>query len=139
MEKYAYATPQELSGGQQQRVAIARALGLNPSYLLLDEPTSALDPENTLLLIKIIKQLKLQKRGIVISSQDMAFASKIIDRVFFLEHGEICEFHDVREEASIITKRRIHNFLYNHEMAHPTPPSKGDFPIRTQTTVEVLS
>lgn len=139
MEKYAFATPQELSGGQQQRVAIARALGLNPSYLLLDEPTSALDPENTLLLIKIIKQLKVQKRGIIISSQDMAFASKIIDRVFFLEHGKICEIHDVREAVPDVTEGKIHNFLYNYEMAHTTLPSKGGSPIKTQTTMEVLS
>ncbi len=91
MEPYLFAMPQELSGGQQQRVAIARALVLNPRFLLLDEPTSALDPENTSRLIEILKKLKKEGKGIIIASQDMAFAAHLFDTAFFLEEGVVIE------------------------------------------------
>ncbi|MES2121578.1 MAG: ATP-binding cassette domain-containing protein [Chlamydiota bacterium] len=91
IEKYASAYPQELSGGQQQRVAIARALVLSPLFLLLDEPTSALDPENTQRLVEILRLLRAQGKGIIISTQDMAFAKLTFDRALFLEEGELVE------------------------------------------------
>jgi ABC-type polar amino acid transport system ATPase subunit len=84
--------PHELSGGQQQRAVIARALVLDPSFLLFDEPTSALDPENTELFIGILRQLR--SKGIIIASQDMAFAAKVLDRAFFMENGELLERYD---------------------------------------------
>jgi polar amino acid transport system ATP-binding protein len=94
MGAYGNAYPHELSGGQQQRVAIARSLMLEPSLLLLDEPTSSLDPANTDLLIGVIQRLKGEGKGLVISSQDMGFAAKILDRTYFLEDGLIVETYD---------------------------------------------
>jgi len=100
MQEFEKARPHELSGGQQQRVAIARALMLKPAYLLLDEPTSALDPENTEILVKILEDLKSQGTGIVVSSQDMTFARKMLDRVVFLEHGSVVERWDFQESQN---------------------------------------
>ncbi len=91
MQKLLHCYPFAISGGQQQRTAIVRALLLNPLFLLLDEPTSALDPLNTNLLIDFIRQLKEEGKGIVISSQDMAFAQKIKEDVYFLENGKVVE------------------------------------------------
>jgi len=124
MEKYLLSKPQQLSGGQQQRVAIARALVLSPSFLLLDEPTSALDPENTDLFIGIIKKLQQQGTGFIISSQDMSFAKKILDRVFFLENGQVMEHHSMIENGvdSLVQEKkqlagtRLGEFLYGHAM-----------------------
>ena len=106
----AASRPHELSGGQQQRVAIARALILNPDYIIFDEPTSALDPENTDRFIQIIQDLKGQGRGVIISSQDMAFAAKILDNVFFLEEGEIVEKYDAMQQTELSPK--LGQFLY---------------------------
>lgn len=89
MDTYAKSYPQDLSGGQKQRVAIARALTLNPAMLLLDEPTSALDPENTFILSKILGTLRDQGKGIVIATQDMNFASQVIERAYFMQAGVI--------------------------------------------------
>jgi len=111
MERFAKAMPHELSGGQQQRVAIARALGLDPVYLFLDEPTSALDPENTLLLLNILQMILKENKGIVISTQDMNFGAKSLDRAFFLENGSIVESFD-KQIAPLEKESKIHRFLF---------------------------
>jgi len=111
MESYKNSYPKQLSGGQQQRVAIARALCLDPKLLLLDEPTSALDPENTAILVGILK--KLSKRGVTIalSSQDMMFVKMVTDNVILMENGQIVELLDGRKNTSMSLGGKISNFL----------------------------
>lgn len=99
MSAYQASYPSQLSGGQQQRVAIARALALGPKILLLDEPTSALDPENTQILIKLLKQLCSAGITIVLASQDMDFVRKIQDRVYLINDGKISEAYDIQQDT----------------------------------------
>ncbi len=101
MENYASRYPQELSGGQKQRVAIARALTLNPEMLFLDEPTSALDPNNSLCLAKILRGLCERGKGIVMATQDIAFAEQVFDRGYFMEKGVIVDYCEKSEPAGL--------------------------------------
>lgn len=111
IEQLALAMPRQLSGGQQQRVAIARALLLKPSFLLFDEPTSALDPENRELFVKIVQELVKTGTGVVIASQDMNLASKLLDLVYFLEEGAFAENYDREDEVRMKSSGRISRFL----------------------------
>lgn len=111
MEQLARSYPKELSGGQQQRVAIARALVLDPLFFLFDEPTSALDPENTDLFITVVQRLLSMGKGVVISSQDMHLASKLLDRAYFLEEGVFTEMFDSQIDGLLSPKSRISLYL----------------------------
>ncbi|GCD11156.1 amino acid ABC transporter ATP-binding protein [Clostridium tagluense] len=83
--------PCTLSGGQKQRIAIARALAMSPELILFDEPTSALDPKLTSEVLKVIRNLALEKISLVVVTHEMEFAREISDRIIFMENGEILE------------------------------------------------
>jgi putative ABC transport system ATP-binding protein len=78
----------ELSGGEQQRVAIARIL-LKPSELILaDEPTGSLDDENRDEIMRILKELNLSGRTIIIVTHDIDVAG-LCDRTIELHSKTI--------------------------------------------------
>jgi ABC-type polar amino acid transport system ATPase subunit len=83
--------PVQLSGGQQQRVAIARSLCMNPKIMLFDEPTSALDPEMVSEVLDVMVELAESGMTMIVVTHEMGFASKVADRVIFMDGGEIVE------------------------------------------------
>ena len=83
--------PNEVSIGQRQRAALVRALLLKPNYLLLDEVTSALDIEQSHIILSHLKQIAERGVGIVFVSHALHLASKISNKVIFLEDGKIVE------------------------------------------------
>ena len=85
------AYPAHLSGGQQQRVAIARALAMEPEVMLFDEPTSALDPELVSEVLKVMKNLALEGRTMVVVTHEMGFAREVSNHLIFLHKGQVEE------------------------------------------------
>ena len=83
--------PSRLSGGQQQRVAIARALAMHPEIMLFDEVTSALDPELVDEVLRVMKQLAEEGMTMVVVTHEIGFASRVADRVVFMDGGVIVE------------------------------------------------
>ncbi len=107
----AQAYPCELSGGQQQRVAIARALAMKPKILYFDEPTSALDPELTAEILKIMKELAMEKMTMVIVTHEIDFAKAVSDRVIFMDDGVIVEEGTPTQVIENPTNERTKEFL----------------------------
>jgi ABC-type polar amino acid transport system, ATPase component len=83
--------PYQLSGGQQQRVGIARAMSMEPQILLLDEPTSALDPELVGEVLEVMRALSRSGITLVVVTHELEFASRVADRVLFMDQGMILE------------------------------------------------
>jgi len=83
--------PAHMSGGQQQRVAIARALAVEPEVMLFDEPTSALDPELVSEVLKVMKNLALEGRTMVVVTHEMGFAREVANHLVFLHKGQVEE------------------------------------------------
>ena len=78
-----------LSGGQQRMVAIARTLLGNPSLVLLDEPSEGLAPLVVDAILQRLKRLKAAGTTVLISEQNLRFATELADRVCIIERGEI--------------------------------------------------
>ena len=78
-----------LSGGQQRMVGIARTLLGNPSLLLLDEPSEGLAPRVVNAILQRLKRLKESGTTVLISEQNLRFATELADRVSIIERGEI--------------------------------------------------
>jgi branched-chain amino acid transport system ATP-binding protein len=78
-----------LSGGQQQMLTIARALMGSPSLLLIDEPTEGLSPLVVQQLEQAILDLKREGLTMLIAAQDMAFVTKVADRIYVMNRGAV--------------------------------------------------
>ena len=78
----------ELSGGEQQRVLLARALAQDTPVLLLDEPTTHLDLQHRESLIRLIRDLAVNKGlAILMVLHDLNLAALYSDRVALLVEG----------------------------------------------------
>ncbi len=89
--------PGQLSGGQQQRVAIARSLCMKPEIMLFDEPTSALDPEMIKEVLDVMVNLAETGMTMLVVTHEMGFASRVADRIIFMDEGEIVEQNSPKE------------------------------------------
>lgn len=77
------------SGGEAQKLAISRAFYKDSDVLILDEPSSALDPISEYDLNKAMMERADGKTVIFISHR--LSTTKLADRIYMLENGEIIE------------------------------------------------
>jgi arginine/ornithine transport system ATP-binding protein len=105
------AYPAHMSGGEQQRVAIARALAMEPEVMLFDEPTSALDPELVGEVLKVMKDLALEGRTMVVVTHEMGFAREVSNQLIFLHKGIVEETGCPKEVLANPQSDRLKQFL----------------------------
>jgi lipopolysaccharide export system ATP-binding protein len=84
-DSYGYA----LSGGERRRVEIARALAGEPKFLLLDEPFAGIDPIAVADIQNIIRELKAQGIGVLITDHNVRETLGICDYAYILKDGKI--------------------------------------------------
>jgi len=77
------------SGGEQQMLTIARTLMGNPSCILLDEPSEGLAPVIVDQMAAAIKELKSEGVAVLLSEQNLRFATEVADRAYIIEKGRI--------------------------------------------------
>jgi branched-chain amino acid transport system ATP-binding protein len=78
-----------MSGGEQQMLTVARSLMGNPLLLLLDEPSEGVAPVIVEHMAEMILALKAAGVSLLVSEQNLAFASWVADRAIVLEKGQI--------------------------------------------------
>ena len=79
----------QMSGGEQQMLTIARTLMGNPKLILLDEPSEGLAPVIVQQMTATIHELKREGLTIILSEQNLRFATKLADRAYIIEKGHI--------------------------------------------------
>ncbi|HYZ88647.1 MAG TPA: ABC transporter ATP-binding protein [Myxococcales bacterium] len=85
-----------LSGGQKKMVAICRAMMLSPAVLLLDEPFEGLAPVVVTRLVDAVRKIKAMKISVLIAESNLANASRVADRLYAIDRGEIIYHGDPR-------------------------------------------
>jgi len=78
-----------ISGGEQQMLTIARTLMGNPRAILLDEPSEGLAPVIVDQMARTIEELKQEGLTVLLSEQNLRFASLIANRALIIETGRI--------------------------------------------------
>lgn len=77
------------SKGMKQKIALARALLHEPPVLFLDEPTSGLDPLGARAVRDLIRNLRSERRAIVLCTHDLDEADRLADEVAIVREGRV--------------------------------------------------
>jgi len=88
---------EHLSGGEQRLLSVARALLTHPRLLIFDEPAEGLSP----LVVRAVREwiLRLKQSGIsiLLSEQNVRFATEVSDRAYVIDKGVIRHQGSVEE------------------------------------------
>ena len=76
------------SGGMKRRLALARALLHDPDVIFFDEPTLGVDVQGRFALWAHIQQQREEGKTFVISTNNMAEADTLCDRLLIIDHGK---------------------------------------------------
>jgi len=98
-----------LSGGQKKMVAIGRAMMLSPSVLLLDEPFEGLAPVVVTRLIEAVRKIKEMKIAVLIAESNLANATRVADRLYAIDRGEIIYHGDPRK---VLENQEVMNTIH---------------------------
>lgn len=78
-----------LSGGERRRLEITRALVSRPSFIMLDEPFSGIDPIAVSDIQDILKALRQQGIGVLLTDHNVRETLSITDRAYIMDEGKI--------------------------------------------------
>ena len=80
-----------LSGGERRRLEIARAMMSDPDFVLLDEPFTGIDPIAIQDLQRIVRMMKDDGLGVLITDHNVRDTLRIVDRAAIIDKGRIVE------------------------------------------------
>jgi lipopolysaccharide export system ATP-binding protein len=78
-----------LSGGERRKLEIARALVRKPKILMLDEPFAGVDPLAVHDIQNIVRSLRDQGLGIIITDHNVRETLGVVDRAYLVYDGKL--------------------------------------------------
>jgi lipopolysaccharide export system ATP-binding protein len=119
-----------LSGGEKRRLEIARCLVCEPLLILLDEPFTGIDPKTIADIQEIVRVLRGQGIGILLTDHNVREALKITDRSYLIKDGRV-RTHGTPEEIIrdpiAIEEYLGHGFnddRIGNTVRYPSPPAQ---------------
>jgi ABC-2 type transport system ATP-binding protein len=79
----------KLSGGQKRRVVVALALVGDPQLVVLDEPMAGLDPDGQEAVLSLLRTLRAEGIGVLVTVYDLDQAAGLGDRITLLVGGRV--------------------------------------------------
>lgn len=80
---------EKYSEGMKRRINLAMALINDPEIAFLDEPTVGMDPQSRHAVWDFIRELKRQRKTIILTTHYMEEAEELCDRVGIIDHGKL--------------------------------------------------
>jgi ABC-2 type transport system ATP-binding protein len=123
------------SGGMKRRLALARALLHNPPIIFFDEPTLGVDVQGRHVMWDHIRQQQSQGITFVVSTNDMAEADRICDRLVIIDQGQAIaldtpenlksalgrDIITLRSQPAIADPLALFTGLELHQISRPEP------------------
>ena len=134
------AHPTQFSGGMRQRIAIASALACEPKLLIADEPTTALDVTVQAGILKLLHQLRNDRKlSVMVITHDLGVLSSLTDRILIMyagsevESGPTSEIlqnarHPYTKGLIAALPGKIKSASKNLTSIEGMPPELGNFP-----------
>ncbi len=97
-----------LSGGERRRCEIARTLAANPKFVLLDEPFAGIDPIAVEDIMQMVRQLRHDGIGVLITDHNVHETLSITDRAYILIDGNIFTSGKAEDIAENEEVRRLY-------------------------------
>jgi branched-chain amino acid transport system ATP-binding protein len=82
------ALAKNLPFGHQRILGVCVALATKPTLLLLDEPVAGMNPEETTMMVELVRRIRDKGITILLVEHDMAAVMNLCERISVLDHGK---------------------------------------------------
>jgi ABC-type multidrug transport system ATPase subunit len=113
----------QLSGGELKKISFFAAIKSNPRILFLDEPFQNLDPQTKLLFMNTLTDFAKLGRGVILTSHDFVWATKMATKVYGLHNGE---FITGNKDVAFFSKVMKYPFLSHEGTIVPETGERND-------------
>jgi ABC-2 type transport system ATP-binding protein len=129
----------QFSGGMRRRLDLAMGLVGDPRIVFLDEPTTGLDPRSRQEMWQIVRELVADGVTILLTTQYLAEADQLADRIAVLNHGTLVAEGTAAELKRLVPGGHVRLHLADAEALRRAAVALDGAPDTAELTLQVPS